>query len=90
MPIIWIARLLGIPIKRRIAGSDIFEALKTRPDAERPLKIFVFGGTEHVVSTLSQRLNCGDELKMCRLGLSGLRQCGRIERGSFHRSNKLE
>ena len=28
MPIVWIARLIGIPIKRRIAGSDIFEALK--------------------------------------------------------------
>jgi N-acetylglucosaminyldiphosphoundecaprenol N-acetyl-beta-D-mannosaminyltransferase len=27
MPIIWIARLLGIPIKRRVAGSDIFPAL---------------------------------------------------------------
>ena len=31
MPIVWIARLMGIPIKHRIAGSDIFEALKARP-----------------------------------------------------------
>jgi N-acetylglucosaminyldiphosphoundecaprenol N-acetyl-beta-D-mannosaminyltransferase len=26
MPIVWIARLLGIPINNRIAGSDIFNA----------------------------------------------------------------
>src|SRR5271166_2722165 len=31
MPIVWIARLLGAPIQRRIAGSDIFAALKARP-----------------------------------------------------------
>src|SRR5476649_1605292 len=29
MPIVWIARLLGVPIKGRIAGSDIFEAIKS-------------------------------------------------------------
>src|SRR5450432_2707293 len=29
MPIVWIARLLGVPIKKRIAGADIFEALKS-------------------------------------------------------------
>jgi N-acetylglucosaminyldiphosphoundecaprenol N-acetyl-beta-D-mannosaminyltransferase len=56
-PIVWISRLLGIPIKNRIAGSDIFEALKTHPASGRPLRIFVFGGTEKVVSTLSRRLN---------------------------------
>lgn len=56
-PILWIARLLGIPIKRRIAGSDIFEAMKTRSNVDRPLKIFIFGSTERVVSALAQRLN---------------------------------
>ena len=28
MPVVWIARLLGIPIRRRVAGSDILESLK--------------------------------------------------------------
>ena len=46
MPIIWIARLIGLPIKRRTAGSDIFEALRQRPSPQRPLKIFLFGATE--------------------------------------------
>jgi N-acetylglucosaminyldiphosphoundecaprenol N-acetyl-beta-D-mannosaminyltransferase len=40
MPIIWIAWLMRIPIKKRIAGSDIFEALKTEYSASHPLKAF--------------------------------------------------
>ncbi len=56
MPIVWIARLLGAPIKERIAGSDIFAALKSRV---RPvaLKIFLFGSTEAVAAEACQRLN---------------------------------
>jgi N-acetylglucosaminyldiphosphoundecaprenol N-acetyl-beta-D-mannosaminyltransferase len=59
MPILWIARLLGVPMKRRVAGSDIFEALKLRPGLERPLKIFLFGATEPIVAEVSRRLNSG-------------------------------
>ena len=29
MPIVWIPRLLGVPINERIAGSDIIDALKS-------------------------------------------------------------
>lgn len=59
MPVVWIARLLGIPIKRRIAGSDIFEALRSRPAFGEPLKIFLFGSTEEVAATACERLNYG-------------------------------
>src|SRR6202142_1851820 len=45
MPIVWIAWLLGIPIKKRIAGSDIFDALKSTQNSRR-LKVFLFGGGE--------------------------------------------
>ena len=54
MPIIWIARLLGLPIKRRTAGSDMFEALKARIGLEQPLKIFLFGGTEPIAAEAAQ------------------------------------
>jgi hypothetical protein len=37
MPIVWIARLLGLPIKERVPGSGMFEALKTSPDRKRSL-----------------------------------------------------
>ena len=39
-PIIWIARLLGIPITKRTAGSDIFDALKDRPRSGKNLRSF--------------------------------------------------
>ena len=56
MPIIWIAWLAGIPIKNRIAGSDIFDALKADKTA-LPLKIFLFGGADGVAETASRALN---------------------------------
>ena len=61
MPIVWIAKLLGIPIKARIAGADIFEALKAGPFAT-PLKAFFFGGPEGAAAAACERLNassCG-------------------------------
>ena len=56
MPIVWIARLLGIPIKHRIAGSDILEALKNSP-GRVPLKVFFFGATESVAAAAAKALN---------------------------------
>ena len=29
VPIVWLGRLLGIPLRKRIAGADIFESLKS-------------------------------------------------------------
>src|SRR6266571_485866 len=56
MPIVWIARLLGIPTPR-IAGSDIFDVLKASPGAARPLKVFLFGGPEGVAAAACRALN---------------------------------
>ena len=57
MPIIWIARLLGIPINMRIAGSDVFEALKTREQPGRRLKVFLFGGAHGVAAAACEKIN---------------------------------
>jgi N-acetylglucosaminyldiphosphoundecaprenol N-acetyl-beta-D-mannosaminyltransferase len=57
MPIVWIARLLGVPIKERIAGSDIFESLKFMQDRTRRLKVFLFGGPEGVAAAACKKLN---------------------------------
>ncbi len=57
VPVVWIAWLLGIPIKNRVAGSDLFEALKTAHNAVKPLKVFLFGGAEGVAAAASSRLN---------------------------------
>jgi len=67
MPIVWIARLLGVPIRERLAGSDLFEALKSKSDPTNPIKIFLFGGAEGVAAAACKKLNsegCG----MCCVG----------------------
>jgi N-acetylglucosaminyldiphosphoundecaprenol N-acetyl-beta-D-mannosaminyltransferase len=53
-PILWIARILGAPIRQRIAGSDIFDALKS---ISKPLKLFLFGGAEGVAAAAASALN---------------------------------
>lgn len=55
VPIVWIAQLMGIPIRRRTAGSDLLEALKARTG--RPLRLFLFGSTDEVAAAAAQRLN---------------------------------
>lgn len=55
MPMVWIARLLGIPIRERVAGSDLFEQL--RKGTSPPLSVYFFGGMEGVAEAACQRLN---------------------------------
>lgn len=55
MPIVWISRLLGIPIRRRITGADIFSMLKMRK-APR-ITTFLFGGADGIAERASQRIN---------------------------------
>jgi N-acetylglucosaminyldiphosphoundecaprenol N-acetyl-beta-D-mannosaminyltransferase len=44
-PLVLMAKMLGVPLPSRVAGSDIFEALRRRPAfAGRRLKVFFFGG----------------------------------------------
>ena len=57
MPIVWMSRLLGIPIKARLAGADIFEALKSTLVPSQRLKIFFFGGAEGVGEAACEKLN---------------------------------
>jgi N-acetylglucosaminyldiphosphoundecaprenol N-acetyl-beta-D-mannosaminyltransferase len=57
MPIVWIARLAGVPIKSRTAGSDIFDALRDEVSPARSLKIFLFGGPEGVAEMAALALN---------------------------------
>jgi len=62
MPIVWIAQLLGIPVNRRTAGSDMVEALKTEP-RNKPLNIFLFGATESAAAAAAKTLDAGLNLK---------------------------
>jgi N-acetylglucosaminyldiphosphoundecaprenol N-acetyl-beta-D-mannosaminyltransferase len=55
MPLLWVARLLHIPIRERIAGSGVFENL--RGDNRCRLAVYLFGGTEGVAEAACERLN---------------------------------
>ena len=57
MPLIWIAKLLRIPIHERIAGSDLFGRLKLANKAGRRLRVFLLGGAEGLAATVGARLN---------------------------------
>jgi N-acetylglucosaminyldiphosphoundecaprenol N-acetyl-beta-D-mannosaminyltransferase len=64
MPVVWIARLMGLPIRRRIAGSDVFAALKSRPSAGN-LKLFLFGGNEGVAEAAARAINQRTDRMQC-------------------------
>ncbi|MBX3621805.1 MAG: WecB/TagA/CpsF family glycosyltransferase [Rhizobacter sp.] len=55
MPIVWISRLLGLPIRERVSGAGLFEALLRAPG--EPLKVFFFGGADGVAELAGGRLN---------------------------------
>lgn len=55
MPIVWVARLLGVPIGERVAGSALFEALRAESDSR--LAVYFFGGPDGAAEQASQRLN---------------------------------
>lgn len=55
MPVVWIARLLGIPIRSRVAGSDLFEALCAQ--SEHTVRVYFFGGPDGAARDAAARVN---------------------------------
>lgn len=55
MPIVWLARLLGLPITTRVAGATVFERL--RAQQVMPLKVYFFGGPDGVAQQAADVLN---------------------------------
>lgn len=46
MPLVWVAKLLNIPIRERVSGSDLFDRL--RQQTESLWRVFFFGGPKGV------------------------------------------
>lgn len=61
MPIIWIAKALGIPLNERVAGSTLFEHLKRVTG----IAIYFFGGMEGTAKLACQRINSAGEGMVC-------------------------
>jgi N-acetylglucosaminyldiphosphoundecaprenol N-acetyl-beta-D-mannosaminyltransferase len=57
MPVVWAARLIGVPVNDRIAGSDIFEALKRPRSSAEGFRLFLFGGARGVTAMAGSMLN---------------------------------
>ena len=55
MPLVWVARALGLPIRSRVAGSDLFAALAKHPGP--PLRVYFFGGPDGAAQAACERVN---------------------------------
>ncbi len=55
MPLVWVARLLGLRFPERVAGSDLFEHL--RRSEGLPMAVYFFGGQESVAERACAVLN---------------------------------
>jgi len=52
MPVVWASRLLGKPLKERVAGIDLFEALMRRA-GDKGWRVFLLGAREEVVAAVA-------------------------------------
>jgi N-acetylglucosaminyldiphosphoundecaprenol N-acetyl-beta-D-mannosaminyltransferase len=55
MPLVWVARCLGLPIRERVSGADLFERLAAHPGPA--LRVFFFGGPPGAAEQACRRLN---------------------------------
>lgn len=53
MPVVWASRILGKPLKERVAGVDLFEAIMRRA-AQTGWRVFLLGAQEEVVARVQQ------------------------------------
>lgn len=54
VPVIWASRLLGMPLKERINGTDLMEKLISRA-AEKKYRLYFLGATEDVIKKFAQK-----------------------------------
>jgi len=57
MPLIWVAKILGIPLPERVAGSTLFEQLFQQKQQTGKMKVFFFGGQEGVAEQAHLKVN---------------------------------
>ncbi|RYH51318.1 MAG: glycosyltransferase, partial [Alcaligenaceae bacterium] len=55
MPLVWVARLLGIPIRERVPGAGLFEQLLRHPG--EPITVYFFGGPPGAAEVACRQVN---------------------------------
>ena len=63
IPLIWVARILRIPIRERVAGSGVFENL--RDGYGDRISVYFFGGMEGMAEAACKRLNSDPSSLVC-------------------------
>lgn len=53
MPVVWASRLLGKPLKERVAGVDLFDALMGRA-AAKGWRVYLLGAKEEIVAKVRE------------------------------------
>jgi N-acetylglucosaminyldiphosphoundecaprenol N-acetyl-beta-D-mannosaminyltransferase len=66
MPIVWLARLFGVPLRERVAGSSLFDHLRFGV-ANSPVRVFFFGGPLGVAQKAGETIN-GEKAAMQCVG----------------------
>jgi N-acetylglucosaminyldiphosphoundecaprenol N-acetyl-beta-D-mannosaminyltransferase len=60
-PILWLARMLGVPLPERVAGSDLFEHLRHGQGSQQglasPMNVFFLGGSDGAANRAGDVLN---------------------------------
>ncbi len=65
MPVVWLARLLGLPLRQRVPGSDLFQHLRARP-----ISVHFFGGPPGFAGQACENLNRSGDPMRCKGHLS--------------------
>jgi N-acetylglucosaminyldiphosphoundecaprenol N-acetyl-beta-D-mannosaminyltransferase len=65
MPIIWIARLLGLPIRERASGADLLDRLRGKAAGVHRLSLFLFGGARGVAAAAARSFNAESSSLTC-------------------------
>jgi len=65
MSVVWLAKLLGIPLKGRVAGSDLFAELSQLKQREKKISVFFFGGQAGIAEQASLQLNQNSKSMIC-------------------------
>ena len=55
MPLVWVARILGLPIRERVSGAGLFESLLEHSGP--PVTVYFFGGPDGAAEAAAERVN---------------------------------
>lgn len=81
MPIVWLSKLLKLPIAERVAGSSLFEKFMETPTL-RKKKIFFFGGPDGA-GELAQRRLKASQVECCGFISPGFKSVDELSDSSY-------